>query len=921
LIGITAMKVYLILSFFFFVHVSLRAQEGSKNAQLDSLERVIVTTKSDTTRIMAYGRLCDAYRIQGNYAKAIASGEEGIVLADKIKDWKRHAACLNNVGIVYKNKGEYDKALEYYFRAIKVREVNGDKLSNDKQYNNIGAIYGERGNYPMAIEYHTKSLKIKEAKGDQKGIAQAYRNLGNSYYKMGNYPLALEYQFKSAQICETIKDQAGLADSYFSLGNVYYDLNKSETSLEYYYKALPIQQALNNPSAIAFLYGNIANVHMNKRELDKALTLQLKSYQIRKSIGNLERLLASSVNLGELYYLKNQCDSANYYFQECLTIAQKLKAQDRISNANTQLAKCAIRAKQYQEAKTLAKEGYDLAFNAHHLTYMVGALEQLFYADSALGNYLSAIDHFKKIKQYGDSMYTTDKGKEIGRLESQYELFKKEKAIETLVKDQEIDKVHLNLLTKDKELQHAIIRVLRSEQDRQLSEAEKKAKIIEILEKDKKLKEVEALRRLQELALLQSQEQVKDYLLDRQKIIIYSVSGGLVLFLLLAILAYNRYLLKRKANQQLELHNVFIEQKNEEISSQNEQIISQLTELSNKNMEISAQRDELSAQADQLSAQRDQLDHAYHELKDLDAFKEAMSGMIVHDLKNPLSAIIGISNKEHLSQNDRIAIRQAGKRMLNLTLNILDVQKFEQAQVPLNLRDEALTNIVQEAFDQVSLLAYNKHQQLLISFDPTTGVYADFELISRVLMNLLTNAIKYTPNNGKITIHAEKNSDNQVKIAVSDTGQGIPADKLLSVFDKFSQVEAKKSGGARSTGLGLTFCKMTVEAHGGRIWAESELGKGTTFYFTLPKSLQEVKNAHPIILPANEIAEIQLTAEDKTLLQPFLTRLQALDVYEAGEILKIIAPVPNTPALSVWKAELERTVFASNQERFLELVG
>jgi len=294
--------------------------------------------------------------------------------------------------------------------------------------------------------------------------------------------------------------------------------------------------------------------------------------------------------------------------------------------------------------------------------------------------------------------------------------------------------------------------------------------------------------------------------------------------------------------------------------------------------------------------------------------------MIVHDLKNPLSAIIGISNKDHLSHNDQVAIRQAGKQMLNLTLNILDVQKFEQAQVPLNRRDEALTEIVQDAFDQVSLLASNKHQQLSISFEATTGVHADFELISRVLMNLLTNAIKYTPNNCKITIGAEEIPDNQVKISVADTGQGIPSDKLDSVFDKFSQVEAKKSGGARSTGLGLTFCKMVVEAHGGKIWVTSELGVGTTFYFTLSKSLAEVKAVQPIILPSNEASEINLTAEDQTLLQPFLEKLRALDVYEAGDVLKIIAQIPDTPALSAWKSEMERTIFASNQERYDELV-
>jgi signal transduction histidine kinase len=349
--------------------------------------------------------------------------------------------------------------------------------------------------------------------------------------------------------------------------------------------------------------------------------------------------------------------------------------------------------------------------------------------------------------------------------------------------------------------------------------------------------------------------------------------------------------------------------------------------LKDANYELATKNDELAAQADQIAQQRDELDKAYRKieqafrkLKELDEFKEALSGMIVHDLKNPLSAIIGISNKPLITNTDRIAIRQAGKQMLNLTLNILDVQKFEQASVPLHLKDEALLTIVHDAVEQVSLLIANKNLQLSLTILPDTGVFCDVELITRVLMNLLTNAIKYTPNNGSISIRAEENPDNQVKISVSDTGQGIPADKLDTVFDKFSQVEAKKSGGARSTGLGLTFCKMTVEAHGGQIGVTSQVGVGTTFYFTLSKAINQVKAAQPFILPTNTVTEINLTAEDQALLQPFLEKLRALDVYEAGEVLKIIAPIPDTPALAAWKSEMERTVFASNQERFVELV-
>jgi signal transduction histidine kinase len=354
--------------------------------------------------------------------------------------------------------------------------------------------------------------------------------------------------------------------------------------------------------------------------------------------------------------------------------------------------------------------------------------------------------------------------------------------------------------------------------------------------------------------------------------------------------------------------NVILEQK---VTERTHQLIE-------TNEEITQQRDELAAQADQIAIQRDQLNDAFVRLKELDEFKEAFAGMIVHDLKNPLNAIIGISHKQQVSDHDRLVIRQASKQMLNLTLNILDVQKFEQAEVPLNLRNHPLAEIINDAIDQVSLLASDKNLHLTVSCDASLGVHADFELISRVLMNLLTNAIKYTPNNGSISIIAEKTDDKYLKIQVSDTGQGIPADKLRSVFDKFSQVEAKKSGSARSTGLGLTFCKMVIEAHGGIIGVISEFGVGTTFYFTLPLSHQTVQSTSII----NHQAEIILSDTEKAYLRTYLPQLSALDVYEGSEVIRVLNQIEtsDTSPLGLWKQALHDALFTSNQERYNQLV-
>jgi signal transduction histidine kinase len=121
-----------------------------------------------------------------------------------------------------------------------------------------------------------------------------------------------------------------------------------------------------------------------------------------------------------------------------------------------------------------------------------------------------------------------------------------------------------------------------------------------------------------------------------------------------------------------------------------------------------------------------------------------------------------------------------------------------------------------------------------LPFEPLC-VPADADKICRTLTNILANAVKFTPRGGKITagVRAESSASEAV-FWVSDTGEGIPENDREHIFEKFGQVENRKAGRKMSTGLGLTFCKMTVEAHGGRIWVVSEAGQGSTFSFALP---------------------------------------------------------------------------------------
>jgi signal transduction histidine kinase len=153
--------------------------------------------------------------------------------------------------------------------------------------------------------------------------------------------------------------------------------------------------------------------------------------------------------------------------------------------------------------------------------------------------------------------------------------------------------------------------------------------------------------------------------------------------------------------------------------------------------------------------------------------------------------------------------------------------------------------LIDRAFQQVAGVAKEKSLSLVPDVESELPpLPADEEKLRRILVNLIGNAVKFTPRHGTITALVRTDpAENAVLFGIQDTGEGIPKEAFERIFQKFGQVETRKEGRKMSTGLGLTFCKMAVEAHGGRIWVESELGKGSTFYFTIP--LQPASAAAP----------------------------------------------------------------------------
>ncbi|OGR66565.1 MAG: hypothetical protein A2X31_04400 [Elusimicrobia bacterium GWB2_63_22] len=244
----------------------------------------------------------------------------------------------------------------------------------------------------------------------------------------------------------------------------------------------------------------------------------------------------------------------------------------------------------------------------------------------------------------------------------------------------------------------------------------------------------------------------------------------------------------------------------------------------------------------ELRRQKFLLQENYSRLRGLEQKRDDLVNMIIHDLRTPLTIIAGYNELITEDKKNTLSAESAGyisenvkavQQMMQIVSDVLDTSKMEEGQMTLQLADCDLGALLAEgAAGMASLLKGRK-----IRFTPPANpvfVRADRELVFRVVQNLLGNALKYTPDDSGLIELKLQPEGGRVRVEVSDNGPGIAPEHRQRVFEKFGQVGIRADHKRYSTGLGLTFCKLAVEAHGGSIGVDGEAGKGSSFWFELP---------------------------------------------------------------------------------------
>jgi signal transduction histidine kinase/DNA-binding response OmpR family regulator len=254
-----------------------------------------------------------------------------------------------------------------------------------------------------------------------------------------------------------------------------------------------------------------------------------------------------------------------------------------------------------------------------------------------------------------------------------------------------------------------------------------------------------------------------------------------------------------------------------------------------------------------LGAANKELELRNREVERANRLKSEFLASMSHELRTPLNAIIGFSDllAEQIagalsSKQLRFVnhIQQGARHLLALINDILDLSKVEAGRLELNRESVLVAVVLADVLTGIRSLAAAKSIVVHSSIGPDVTVFADRIRFKQILLNLLSNAVKFTPDGGKIWVEAIERRG-RLTVSVSDTGLGIPIEEQEAIFDAFHQAGATTRGIKEGTGLGLAITKRLVEEHGGRIWVESELGKGARLSFTMPAGRTSSEAAAP----------------------------------------------------------------------------
>lgn len=755
-----------------------------------------------------------------------------------------------------------DSALIYAREALSISKSENLTKEKAQAWLLLSNCYLETYDFQQAISFADSASVTFTGLREERGLAMCKRNAGYGYFYIREFDEAMQNFIEALEYAKNSGDDDQITGLLTNLGNVYYYKGNYPLSLDYYQRSLSIHEKLGNEYSIAKNINNIGLIYRVEEKYQPALDNFLKAYDIFSKLQSKPEMAGCLRNIGSLYDILGESELAIDYKFRSLKLNQEIGDKRGIAWAYHNIGWNYRKRGENTNAIAYIQKAIDLNLEIKDYYGVCTGYYELGRNYFTMKNYSRALSAFR------EAMALADKHKllEMQRDVHQY-----------LAKTYE--------MTGDYKSAYENHLAFKSYNDSIFNKQD--------IEKITELKNhYEFEKEKQQIRLEQEQREAIQLRENRiQRLWRNIFIAGFLLAGIIALLIYRNTVQKSRANKLLAAQKHEIEKINLSLQEKNKQI----------------------------GEQAGQLEKTNQQLIKLSKFKEEMTGMIVHDLKNPLNNIINIPDDVPASQNKKL--RQSGKQMLNLVMNILDVYKYESTSIPVNLSSTDIYRISQQAVDEIMDIASEKNLSIENTIPEATMVHADPHLLLRVFINLLTNAVRFAPMNGfvKLKTVAPKPGEMLLRAEVCDNGPGIPAGMHQKAFEKFSQADGQQRSGKGSTGLGLAFCKMAVEAQGGTIGVDTSYKNGALIYFTLPLIEISSENGSGSKKPEMHSG---LTPEEKSQLQVYLPLFDELEIYEISALRKIVAKIElETSVNTAWINNLKNAINFGNEQQLQSLVN
>lgn len=823
---------------------------------IDSVKTELSAATTDDGRAYQHMVLAAIYS-RNDSINTVKHALEGVRYADMAGNQLYKLGSLNYIGVMISKLGHYDASTRFLDSLANLaKEVELPAIEADA-YNNISFNYIQKGDWRNALRYELLALKIEIEIDDKNGISMGHGNMGEIYQSLGNNDSALYHFEQALEVRKEMGNARLTADSKLQLGNFHNTLGDFRLALDYFKQVEETYERLNHVIGMINIYNSYGVLFDYQGDYPKALDYYLKSVALREKHNLLEDLPGTLMNIGELYSKQEEYELALEYLNESLEKSEKVGFEGQIALTSSKIATIHHKRGDLERAMDFYLRSITLDESNENKRELASTYAQVAELQLDRENVTEAVQMINNALQINNETENRRSMAQNQLILGKVYLAQEQSAEAKVVIQKSIDQA------KDMRLP-TVVRdgaELLAQVESRLGDHKAAFEALTLFKKmDDSLRNTEDAK---QIVRLQS-----EFEFDQEK---------------LQIAAENeRNLLVR--DQELQRQQLII-------------IIGVILVFAMVVVGILIARFRIRSKAQETQ-----------KLKEIGAFKEAMTGMIAHDLKNPLGVIMG-------TESEKPSTRNMARQMLSLVNNMLDVQKFEKAEVKLYLEGVDVSQLLYECVEQVRMLLNEKNINVKYEIEENTIVNADRELLTRVVINLLTNAIKYAPQNSTITLGSSIRQ-NQVLLSIVDQGRGIPQHQIDEIFGAYRQLDPRHSGVIGSTGLGLTFCKLALEAHDSTIEVSSAEGEGTSFSFRLTKSTQQQSS-----VVTNEERIFRVSKEDRRLILDLLPALRGLKIHQAMQMETLLEPVRDqSEATRQWVESILNAAYNGNEDHFRELV-